>query len=539
MSIAAVLVTMSSAENPIVQTVYTADPAPMVHNDTFYVYTGHDQDNSTIWFNMREWRCYSSTDMANWTDRGSPMNLTTFSWAASDAWASHTIYRNGKYYFYVTIKPKTGGWAIGVGVSANPAGPFTDAIGAPLVSFTDYYIDPVVYIDDDGQAYMFWGNPYLYYVKLNGDMISTSGSVSQITRNAETFDNKYGEAPWFYKRKDLYYMLFAANGSNEDIRYSTSSAPLGPWTYRGVIMPVQSITDKICWTNHEGVVDFRGNSYFVYHNGTIGGPFMRSVCIEQFKYNADGTFPTVNMTKAGPAQVGHLNPYDTTQAETICWESGVETESCTEGGVDVCSIENGDYIKVKGVDFGDGASSFTARVSSAAGGGTIELHIDSLNSPAAGTCLVEGTGGWQTWVAETCAVTGVSGVHDLYFKFTGGNGALFNFNWWKFSPVPTGTGSAGSNSARMENEFKIITNNGNVKQLHLNFSPSVYGGKLSVCLFDLSGQLVTTLFKGHLNSGNMILALEQAQIRPGIYVLRASVDKKNVFTKTVELTKKL
>lgn len=92
-------VTENNAENPIVQTNYTADPAPMVYNDTFWMYTGHDEDGSTIWFNMREWRCYSSVDMANWTDHGVPMDLSTFSWANADAWAGQCIPYEGKFYF--------------------------------------------------------------------------------------------------------------------------------------------------------------------------------------------------------------------------------------------------------------------------------------------------------------------------------------------------------------------------------------------------------------------------------------------------------
>ncbi|MDP4182137.1 MAG: carbohydrate-binding protein, partial [Bacillota bacterium] len=118
--------------------------------------------------------------------------------------------------------------------------------------------------------------------------------------------------------------------------------------------------------------------------------------------------------------------------ETICWESGVETEKCSEGGIDVCSIQNGDYIKVKGVNFGTGATSFDARVASAASGGKIELHLDSPTGKLVGTCAVSGTGGLQKWVTKSCTVSGATGTHDLYLKFTGGSGNLFNLNWWKF-----------------------------------------------------------------------------------------------------------
>jgi hypothetical protein len=188
------------------------------------------------------------------------------------------------------------------------------------------------------------------------------------------------------------------------------------------------------FTNHPGIVDYKGNSYFFYHNGALsgGGGFTRSVCVEQFKYNADGTIPTLNMTSTGAPQIENLNPYNKIEAETICWESGIETESCSEGSRDVCNVENGDYIKVKGVDFSSGATSFEARVASANSGGNIEIRLDSQNGKLVGTCAVSNTGAWQTWVTKSCTITGASGVHDLYFKFTGGSGNLLNINWWKF-----------------------------------------------------------------------------------------------------------
>jgi arabinoxylan arabinofuranohydrolase len=151
--------------------------------------------------------------------------------------------------------------------------------------------------------------------------------------------------------------------------------------------------------------------------------------VEQFKYNADGTIPNILITQNGPAQLGNLNPYIKTEAETICWGSGIETEKCSEGGMDVCNIENGDYIKVKGVDFSTGAASFNVRAASATNGGNIELRLDSPTGKLVGTCPVTGTGGWQTWADKTCTVSGATGIHDLYLKFTGGSGYLFNFNW--------------------------------------------------------------------------------------------------------------
>ncbi|MDG4840305.1 family 43 glycosylhydrolase [Micromonospora sp. WMMD967] len=430
------------ADNPIVQHIYTADPAPLVHNGRVYLYTGHDEDGST-YFTMREWRVFSSADMVNWTDHGVPMNLATFAWADANAWAGQVIARNGKFYWYVPVRQRSNGqMVIGVAVGDSPTGPFRDAIGRPLVGNGE--IDPHAFIDDDGQAYLYWGNPGLWYVKLNADMISFSGSATRIPLTTAGFGTRngnasrptlYEEGPWVFKRNGLYYNVFAAECCSEFIAYSTATGPTGPWTYRGTIMPRQGAS----FTNHAGVIDFQGGSYFFYHNGALpgGGGFTRSVAVEKFTYNSNGTFPTINMTTTGAPQVGTLNPYVRQEAETIAWGSGIETEASSEGGMNVGWIENGDYIKVKGVAFGTGATTFTARVASGASGGRIEVRLDSASGPVVGTCTVGGTGGWQTWTSTTCAVSGATGTRDLYLRFAGGSGNLFNLNWWQF-----GAGSA-------------------------------------------------------------------------------------------------
>jgi hypothetical protein len=441
---ALVLSEVCYADNPVVQSIYTADPAPMVYDEKVYLYTGHDQNTATTNYKMLDWRCYSSTDMVNWTDNGSVLDVTAFKWARQDqdANAAQVIYRNGKFYYYVAVSctlAGKGGIGIGVAVSDSPTGPFLDAIGKPLITndMTTYAshswddLDPTVFIDDDGQAYLYWGNNACYYAKLNNDMISLKGSISAVSLTKEAFGPDYEEAPWIYKRNGLYYLIYAS-GFPECIAYSTSTSPTGPWTYRGIVMPKQGS----CSTNHSGVIDYKGNSYFFYHDASLpgGGNYKRCARIEKFTYNADGTIPTFNMTSGGVVKgVSNLNPYLQTEAETICWESGVATEKCSEGGMDVENIENGDWIKVEGVDFSSGAVSFDARVASATNGGKIELRLDSSTGTLIGTCGVQGTGGGQNWTTKSCNITGATGVHDLYLQFTGGSGNLFNINWWKFN----------------------------------------------------------------------------------------------------------
>lgn len=450
LAVAAAAAQPGVALNPVVQTIYTADPAPMVHNDTVYLYTSHDEDRST-WFTMKDWRCFSTRDMVNWTDHGSPLSLEAFGWARSDAWAGQCIERNGKFYYYVPINQKTGGMAIGVAVADKPTGPFKDALGHPLVFDKWGDIDPTVFLDEDGQAYLYWGNPVLKYVKLNKDMISYDTTIGdkgivRMPMTVEAFGKRakndrpssYEEGPWLRKRNGLYYMVFAAGPVPEHLGYSTSANPTGPWTYRGVIMPTQGGS----FTNHPGIIDYKGHSFFFYHNGALpgGGGFTRSVCVEEFRYNPDGSIPQFNMTGDGPAAVANLDPYVRTEAETIAWEAGIETEPGSRGGMAVTDIDDGDYIRVKNVDFGRaGAGAFLACVASDARpkgskGSAIELRLDQVDGPLIGTLPVSDTGGPNAWKTRTTSVSGATGVHDLFLVFKGDpTGDLFTFDYWRFA----------------------------------------------------------------------------------------------------------
>lgn len=436
------------AENPIVQTCYTTDPAPMVSGDRLYVYTGHDEDNADFFW-MQEWRVYSTEDMVNWTDHGSPLAIEDFSWADDRAWAPQCVERNGKFYLYVPIHSKISGtMAIGVAVGDSPTGPFKDAIGAPLADGSWDYIDPTVFIDDDGQAYLYWGNPRLYYVKLNDDMISFSGNIMQVDQSPESFgepkfvpmeaDKKYfstyTEGPWFFKRNGKYYMVYAAGGIPEHIGYSMSDYPTGPWKYKGVIMP-QCETNS--FTNHPGIIDYKGKSYFFYHTGKLpgGGGFARSIAVEPFEYNSDGTIPEIIPTDKGASAIGTLNPYQRTEAETMAWSEGVSTETNSKTGLYVSDIHNGDYIKVANVNFlSGGPRKFGVSAASALRGGTLEVHMDDPDGPLVAEIKIPGTGGWENWCyMETPAKMEVPGIHDIYFVCKGRKGPkLFNLDYWQF-----------------------------------------------------------------------------------------------------------
>lgn len=420
---------LAAQHRPIIQTKYTADPAPMVHNDTVFLYTTHDEDDADG-FKMKDWLLYTSTDMVNWTDHGAVASLKDFGkWYTKDngAWAEQVIYRNGKYYMYCPIH----GNGIGVLVSDSPYGPFVDPIGKPLVWQREHWydIDPTVWIDDDGQAYMYWGNPNLYSIKLNEDMISTSGEIKQ-----HPHINDYQEGPWFYKRGDHYYMAFASTCCPEGIGYAMADAPEGPWVYKGHIMDHTPRTRG----NHPGIIDYKGKSYVfgldydVLRIETPDHHERRNVDVAEMTYNADGTINQVPYFRDVTVdQIENFNPYRRVEAETMAWGYGLKTAPLGVRNMYVYHIDNGEHIQLRGVDFGKkGAKKFSVSAA-AVKGGTIELRLDSPTGPVVGKVEITPTGSLDTYRTFTAKVKGAKGVHDLYLVFTGDGSDLFRLDYWR------------------------------------------------------------------------------------------------------------
>ena len=423
-----------AAQNPIVQTMYTADPAPMVYDGKLFLYTSHDEDAST-WFVMNEWKLYSTTDMVNWTDHGAVLSYETFSWAKGDAWAMQCVERDGKFYAYVPVTMKSGGGAIGVAVADSPYGPFHDPLGKPLAQSKRGDIDPTVFIDDDGQAYLYWGNPFCYYVKLNEDMISYSGEIMELPHIED-----YQEGPWFYKRNGHYYLAFASTCCPEGIGYAMSKNPLGPWEYKGHIMDHTPRTRG----NHPGIIDYKGKSYCfgqnydIFRLETSRHAERRSVSVAEMEYNPNGTIrmlPYFHECKL--EQIEKFNPYRKVEAETMAWGFGLKTTpkniwSHERWNQLVTSIDDGEYLMVKGVDFGK-AKTFKVSASAHLYGGILEIHIDQKDGPCVGTVNISHT---KSELREfTTSVVNLNGVHDLYFVFKGGKELkknLFMLDWWAF-----------------------------------------------------------------------------------------------------------
>lgn len=432
-----------NAQRPIIQTKYTADPAPMVYNDTVFLYTTHDEDDAEG-FKMQDWLLYTSTDMVNWTDHGVVASLKSFDWVKRDngAWAEQVVERNGKFYMYCPIH----GNGIGVLVSDSPYGPFKDPLGKPLVWQKEHWddIDPTVFIDEDGQAYMYWGNPNCYYVKLNKDMISYKGEIHAVPMKPEAFGRRegdsqrptlYEEAPWLYKRKGMYYLFYAGGPIPEHLAYATSDSPEGPWKYGSTVMAKEGGS----FTNHPGIVDFRGKTYLFYHDASLpgGSGFTRSVCVREMDFGRDGKVNPVKMVKEGVEKgLKPLCPYRKVEAETMAWSKRVKSDYNPQVGVFVTALRNGSYTRVRDVDFGEKAPSrILARLSTTHNADiVIEVRLDGLEGQVLAELKVPRTGGSDRWKLVEKQIPQVTGVHDLYFVFKGkAMRNLAYFDYWKLS----------------------------------------------------------------------------------------------------------
>lgn len=291
----------TSKGNPILTHHYTADPAALVKGDTLWLYAGHDFAGGQTKYVMKDWLVYSTTDMKNWTEYPIPLKITDFPWAKSgDAFAAHVVERNGKYYWYVSTN-----WSgIGVAVADRPEGPFKDALGKPLLTNKDCFasthswacIDPAVFIDDDGTAWIYWGNRELYYAKLKDNMIEIDGEVKQVKFDGLNFT----EAPWIHKYNGKYYLSYATEFP-EKIAYAMANKVDGPWEYKGILNEIAGNSN----TNHQAILEFKNQWYFIYHNGGIntgGTSNSRSICIDRLHYNPDGTIKRIVMTTEGVSQ---------------------------------------------------------------------------------------------------------------------------------------------------------------------------------------------------------------------------------------------
>lgn len=305
--IAALVLSLEAlSQNPVIRSVYTADPSARVFNGKLYLYPSHDRD-SAKWWDMTDWHVFSTTDLKKWTDHGVALSLSDLKWATKYAWAPDCGYKNGKYYFYYPTDQDY----IGVAVGNKPEGPFRDPLGKPLITRqtpgvknTRDLIDPCIFIDDDGKPYLFFGQLDVCVAELNEDMISLKKEVQVLEGIPHFF-----EAVWVHKYKGKYYLSYSGKDENKKDRiyYAIADQVLGPYKYAGEILgPVNS------GTNHHSIVEYKGKWMLFYHNADLalekipeGSPerkyiqWRRSVCAEYLEYGLDGTIKPIVPGKEG------------------------------------------------------------------------------------------------------------------------------------------------------------------------------------------------------------------------------------------------
>lgn len=470
LALASLAFASSFAQNPIIQTKYTSDPAPYVHGDTLYLLTDHD-NGVRDGYDMTEWLLYTTTDMVNWTDHGPIASLADYGrWASTadnGAWASQLVERNGRWYMYNAIQ------LCGVGVlrADSPYSPWKDPRKRALYNFDTRDIDPTVFIDD-GKAYIYWGNNGLWYAKLSESMTQLSPVRRyEIPLTEETVggyklkDSKgedsvvvgsdcYEEAPWVYKRGGKYYLVYAGGPIPEHLSYAMADTITGPWHYKGRLQD----TPEGSFTTHPGIVDYKGHSYFFTHSGQLkgGNGFHRSVCAMEFHYNDDGTIAPFAFDNDGVTEpVGHLDALSRQEAETIAWSSGVTTRKdsadvpTASNKVYVCGIDNNDYTRVRSIDFGsEGATEVAVCVRTDKNEGYIEVTADGNSEVLATISVPAPTLDWT--VLSATLSQKLTGIHDVQFKFkaTGRTSTsrknLFFFDYWQFATGTTGISTISS-----------------------------------------------------------------------------------------------
>lgn len=320
--------TKTGMRKPLITHIYTADPSAHVFEDKLYIYPSHDLDHDNpprqdgSHFDMEDYHVFSLENMhSSPVDHGQVLHVDAVPWAEKQMWAPDAAFKNDTYYLYFPAKDYDGRFRLGVATSQSPAGPFTPQPEPIPGSFS---IDPSVFIDDDGQAYLYFGGlwggqlekwqtgsfdptgveprstePALgpMVAKLSADMLSFAAPPEEISITAEDGQplpagdrsRRFFEAAWVHKYNGTYYLSYST-GDTHFIVYATSESPTGPFVYRGdILYPV------VGWTTHHSIVEFQGKWYLFYHDSSLSGGVDHKRCIKvaELVYNADGTIQTI------------------------------------------------------------------------------------------------------------------------------------------------------------------------------------------------------------------------------------------------------
>lgn len=421
--------------NPVLPAdLYIPDPeAHVMPNGRVYVYGSWDQEEDS--FCSREYRVYSSADLVDWIDHGisfdvskipwvhdknapkypgvdltkpSPFmmkimelaakhGVTEFSKPPSDLlFAPDAIYRNGKYYLYFCMADSSEG----VAVADRPEGPFENPIQLPCGG-----IDPAVFIDDDGQAYFYWGQFYASCVKLKDNMVEFDGEVINNILTEE--EHYFHEGSSLRKRGDTYYLVYSSikRGKPTSLAYSTSKSPLGPFQYKGIIIDNDGC-DPASWNNHGSIEEVNGQWYVFYHRSSQNKQQKRRLCIEQIFFNEDGTIQEVPMTSQGAGRSFGID--ERIEAYRACQLSGSVYSAPSKNGYEaLMGIQNGNEAIYRYVDW---EQPVTEMFIEASGSGEIHIYLDDEKEPSGIVILDEGH-------ITSSSIHGHAGKHKVRLLF--------------------------------------------------------------------------------------------------------------------------
>lgn len=425
--LSALLVTIVTlkAQNPIINDQFTADPTAKVFEGKIYVYPSHDIpspiDRLKEWFCMADYHVFSSENLTDWTDHGVILSQENVPWVAPDSysmWAPDCVFKNGKYYFYFPSTPKgegKRGFSIGVAVADKPNGPFIPQ--AESIKGVNG-IDPCVFIDKDGQGYIYWSGRGMSVAKLKDNMLELASEPIKI----EGLPKGFTEGPFTFERNGKYYFTYPwVKEKTETLAYAMGDNPMGPFEFKGIIMD-ESPTG--CWTNHHSLVEFKDQWYLFYHHNDYSPEFdkNRSMRIDSLFFNPDGTIQKVIPTLRG---VGITDARKEIQLDRYSRLSDQEATidylnpaNKFEGWKTILN-KDGAWVQYNRVDFGSNKlQKVKARVSSAAGG-VLQVRVNKADGPVLSEIQVPENSQWTE--VEATVRPAKTGIHTLYVSSKGSN----------------------------------------------------------------------------------------------------------------------
>lgn len=418
-----------NAQNPIVPTgKYMADLSAKQWKNGSTVYVYGSRDENTDHYCSKHYDVLTSDDLLNWT-----MHKDVFSsvppkdevpYSDKMLFAPDCVEKDGKYFLYYCMPG--GVDDEGTAVSDSPVGPFRDGRIVKGIS----QIDPSVFIDDDGQAYIAWGQFESKMAKLKPNMREIEpGSVrTKIITEKEHF---FHEGIQMIKRNGIYYLVYAhigRRGMATCLGYAMATSPFGPYKYGGVIIDNFGCDPQV-WNNHGSIVEINGKWYVFYHRSTEGSVMMRKACVEPITFNPDGTINEVEMTTQGAS--GPLNPYNVMEAERACYLTGNVRVHCDSNGNEMLDeIKNGDTAAYKYFDFKQSPDSITIKLRSYAGG-MVEVFANNLCRPLLSRFNVPSSNGKEITITQKVN-SKISGVCPVYFRFRGKDGKLLSMESFVF-----------------------------------------------------------------------------------------------------------